>query len=130
MTPLHRLAIQFLRFAMVGGIATAIHFLILITLVRGADMNAVWASALGFTFSAICNYYLNYRFTFRSNTAHRHAVMKFVAVACVGLALNSLTMLIATEYLGTHYLLAQVIATGLVLLWSFSGNRWWTFNRP
>jgi len=27
-----------------------------------------------------------------------------------------------------HYLLVQVIATGLVLLWNFAGNRSWTFR--
>lgn len=123
-----RIARQFLHFATVGGIATAIHYLILIALVRGADMNAVLASTFGFTVSAVCNYYLNYHFTFRSNAEHRRAVIKFLAVAGVGLALNSLTMMIAAQYLGVHYLLAQVIATGLVLLWNFSGNRWWTFK--
>jgi putative flippase GtrA len=128
MTARHRIARQFLHFALVGGIATAVHYLILIGLVHGANMNAVWASTLGFAVSAVCNYYLNYHFTFRSNAEHRNAVVKFLTVAGVGLALNSLTMLVAAEYLGLHYLFAQVIATGLVLLWNFSGNRWWTFK--
>jgi len=46
----------------------------------------------------------------------------------VMVALNSLTMLITAQYLGVHYLLAQVFATGLVLLWNFTGNRMWTFK--
>jgi putative flippase GtrA len=128
MTAPHRIARQFLHFATVGGIATAIHYLILIALVHGTGMNAVLASTLGFMVSAACNYYLNYRFTFRSRAAHRHAIFKFLTVAGVGLVLNSATMMVAAEYLGLHYLLAQVIATGLVLLWNFSGNRWWTFR--
>ena len=128
MTELRLIASQFLRFATVGGIATAIHYLILVALVQGVNMNAVWASTIGFIISAVCNYLLNYRFTFRSNVEHRRAVIKFFVVAGVGLMLNSLTMLITTEYMGLHYLLAQVLATGLVLLWNFTGNRLWTFK--
>jgi len=125
---MHLIASQFLRFATVGGIATAIQYLILIALVQGVNMNAVWASSIGFVISAFCNYLLNYHFTFQSNVEHRRAVIKFFIVAGVGLVLNSLTMLIATEYLGMHYLLAQVLATGLVLVWNFTGNRLWTFK--
>jgi putative flippase GtrA len=128
MTELPHIASQFLRFATVGGIATAIHYLILVALVQAVNMNAVWASSIGFIISAVCNYLLNYRFTFRSNVEHRRAVVKFVVVAGVGLLLNSLTMQIATEYMRLHYLLAQVLATGLVLLWNFTGNRLWTFK--
>jgi len=128
MTELRRTAGQFLRFATVGGIATAIHYLILVALVHVASMNAVWASTVGFIVSAVCNYSLNYRFTFRSNVDHRRAVVKFFIVAGVGLVLNSFTMLIASGYLRVHYLLAQVLATGLVLLWNFAGNRLWTFK--
>lgn len=128
MTELRHIASQFLRFATVGGIATAIHYLILVALVHAVNMNAVWASSIGFIVSAVCNYFLNYRFTFRSNVEHRRAVAKFFVVASVGLVLNSLTMQIATEYMRLHYLLGQVLATGLVLLWNFTGNRLWTFK--
>lgn len=128
MTELRRTTSQFLRFATVGGIATAIHYLILITLVNGANMNAVWASSIGFIVSAVCNYLLNYRFTFKSNVEHRRAIITFFIVASVGLVLNSLVMQIMTKYLGVHYLLAQVLATGLVLMWNFTGNRLWTFK--
>ena len=128
MSELGRTAGQFLRFATVGGIATLIQYLILIALVQGVNMHAVWASSIGFVVSAICNYLLNYRFTFRSNARHRQAMVKFFLVAGVGLVLNGLIMLVATEYLHVYYLLAQILATGLVLLWNFTGNRLWTFK--
>ncbi|MGR9108871.1 MAG: GtrA family protein [Gammaproteobacteria bacterium] len=119
---------QFLRFATVGGIATAVHYLILITLVQGLGANPVWASGIGFVIGATFNYVLNYRFTFRSNAKHRHAVVKFLLVAGLGLVLNSLAMLVFIVHLGLFYLLAQVLATSLVLLWNFLGNRLWVFR--
>ena len=128
MTEPGRTAGQFLRFATVGGITTAIQYFLLIVLVHGTGMRAVWASTAGFVVSAVCNYLLNYRFTFRSNAKHRQAIVMFFIVAGVGLALNALIMLIATEYLHIHYLLAQILSTGVVLLWNFTGNRLWTFR--
>jgi putative flippase GtrA len=128
MKKLHSTASQFLRFATVGGVATAIHYLILVVLVHATNMDAVWASSIGFIVSAVCNYLLNYRFTFKSNVEHRGAIFKFFLVAGVGLLLNSLVMQVSTEYAGMHYLLAQLLATALVLIWNFTGNRLWTFK--
>jgi putative flippase GtrA len=128
MTGKGRISSQFVRFATVGGIATGIQYIILFALVRQLDMNAVWASGIGFVVSGFCNYLLNYRFTFQSNARHRLAVSKFFAVAGVGLGLNSLVMQIATATLGLHYLAAQLVATALVLIWNFLANRCWVFK--
>ena len=53
---------------------------------------------------------------------------KFFTIAFVGLLLNTIIMAIGVEILNLHYLLAQVVATGLVLFWNFTGNRLWTFS--
>ncbi len=103
------------------------HYGLLIALVQGAGSDPVLASAAGATLGAVINYALNYRLTFRSGKRHREAVVKFLVVAVVGLALNTLLMWIGVDVLGLHYLLAQVLTTGLVLIWSFAGNRCWTF---
>lgn len=128
MSELRITALQFLRFATVGGIATGIHYFILVVLVHSANMNAVWASTIGFAISALFNYLLNYRYTFQSNVEHKRAIIKFFLVASVGLIVNSLTMHMLIELVGAHYLLAQLMATALVLLWNFTGNRLWTFK--
>ena len=86
------------------------------------------ASAAGALLGAWINYTLNYHFTFRSSKRHREAVLKFAAVATVGLVLNTLFMWVGVELIGAHYLLGQIVTTGLVLIWSFAGNRFWTFQ--
>ena len=120
--------VQFVCFSGIGVIGTLTHYTTLLMLVEIAEVGAVLASACGFVVGALVNYLLNYRYTFRSKRRHHEAISKFFTVALVGLGLNTLIMSLAIGILFLHYLLAQVIATGLVLIWNFSGNRWWTFR--
>lgn len=119
---------RFVRFAAVGAAATGIQYVLLVLLVRFAGMGAPLASSLGFLASAAANYLLNYRYTFRSRHPHGPAVLKFAALASVGLLLNAGLMRLLTES-GWNYLIAQVAATAVVLMWNFLGNSLWTFGR-
>ena len=118
---------QFVRFASVGLLGTSCHYLTLMVLV-GTGLNPVTASACGFIVGALINYTLNRRFTFRSAIAHRTGLPRFLTIAGAGLLLNTTVMALLTVGLGLHYLLAQLVATGLVLFWNFFGNRLWTFR--
>jgi putative flippase GtrA len=116
------------RFAAVGAVATGIQYVLLVLLVRLAGMGAPLASSLGFLASAGANYLLNYRYTFRSRHPHGPAVLKFAALAAMGLLLNAGVMRVLTES-AWNYLIAQVVATAVVLAWNFLGNSLWTFGR-
>lgn len=118
---------QFLRFAGVGIIGTICQYLTLITLVTVFRVNAVLASTLGFVLGGIVNYYLNYHYTFHSKKGHQETSAKFFTVAVLGLAMNGGMMHLGTEIFSVHYIVAQVVATGVVLIWNFLGNRLWTF---
>lgn len=118
---------RFVRFAVVGGVATAIQYALLILLVRGFGMAPTPASSIGFVLSAVVNYLLNYRFTFQSNRPHGPAAAKFGLLAGAGLLINAAIMHLMVAA-GVHYLLAQVCATGVVLFWNFVGNSIWTFG--
>lgn len=119
---------QFVKFTGVGFVSAIGHYGLLITLVQIAAVPAVPASAAGALLGAYINYSLNYRYTFRSTRQHREAILRFAVVASVGLVLNTLFMWVGVELIGAHYLLSQVVTTGLVLIWSFAGNRFWTFH--
>lgn len=119
---------QFIRFSGVGVIGTGAHYATLITLVQIAGINAVIASSAGALVGALVNYILNYHYTFQSNRRHREALTRFLLVAAVGFVINGLCMAWFTEMHNLQYLLAQVITTGIVLIWTFTGNRIWTFR--
>lgn len=118
---------QFLRFVVVGVIATAIHYSVLITCVELLHWDAVPASGLGFALSAGVNYVLNRRFTFQSKASHGLAVVRFAIVVLAGLGWTLLLMYLLTDRFGVPYLLAQVCTTGIVLIWNFCGNAFWSF---
>lgn len=118
---------RFVRFAAVGGIATAIQYALLVLLVRGLGMAPTPASSSGFVLSAAVNYLLNYHFTFHSARAHAPAAAKFAALASTGLFINAAIMHVMVAA-GTQYLIAQVCATAVVLVWNFIGNSLWTFG--
>lgn len=115
------------RYIVVGGIATAIQYAILILLVRGVGMAPTPASSIGFVLSAGVNYLLNYRFTFQSNRPHGPAAAKFAVLAGTGLLINAAIMHLMTGA-GAQYLIAQACATSVVLFFGFISNTIWTFG--
>jgi putative flippase GtrA len=119
---------KFLSFATVGAIATGFQYIVLILLVELLRTNEVLASAIGFALSSMLNYRLNYRFTFRSNLPHSRTFSKFMVVAIVGLTINTTCMYVLVKFTPLHYIAAQVGATAITLLWSFSINSLWSFS--
>lgn len=119
---------QFIYFAGIGVIGTGGHYLTLILLVELLAINPGLATTAGFLVGALINYILNYRFTFRSSKRHSEALSKFLLVAAVGAVLNYAIMQGGLTYTSLHYLLIQVVATGVVLLWNFIVNKRWTFS--
>jgi putative flippase GtrA len=123
------IAIRFVKFASVGAVATASHYLVLVVLVNLLQANAVLASSCGYVVGGILNYMLNYQLTFRSSESHMVAAPKFFTIATIGFFVNGVVMSFALNSIGLHYLLSQVIATLTVLVWNFFGNSYWTFKR-
>ena len=118
---------QFGKFLLVGAFATALQYVVLALLVQTAGIDPVLASSVGYLVSALANYDLNYRLTFRSRVPYFGGMFRFGVVAAAGFLLNGLVMGAGTKGLGLHYLLAQVAATIVVLFWNFFANRRWTF---
>ena len=118
---------QFIRFAGIGGISTALQYLILVLLVTLLDIHPVTASTTGYILSALLNYQLNRVYTFRSDAAHLHALPRFFAIALVGLLLNAAVLGFMVSVIQIHYIAGQIVATAVTLVWNFIANRTWTF---
>jgi putative flippase GtrA len=128
MTPRKILARQFSAFAGVGLVAAVVHYGTLIGLVEAGGAGPVVATLAGYVLGGIVSYVLNRRFAFKSDRPHREATWRFALVAFVGFVLTGLFMALFNGRLGIPYLLAQVMTTGVVLVWSFVANRLWTFS--
>ena len=118
---------QFIKYAGSGAVGTTVHYLLLAVLVEGLGVGAVAASSFGAVAGALVNYALNYRYTFRSTRPHCESLARFAVVSVAGIVLNALVVAVGTATFGWHYLIAQVVATGVVLCSAFAVNRAWTF---
>ena len=124
----HTISQQFVRFALVGAGGTTGHYIVLLTLVELGIAAPVLASTIGFMTGAVINYFLNHKYTFKSTVRHRWGLPKFLAIASVGMMLNTSIMAWLRTQFDLQYVLAQIVATLAVLVWAFVGNRAWTFN--
>ncbi len=119
---------QFLRFLIVGATATSVQYAVLILLVEGAKEPKFWSAVAAYLCGLVASYLFNRRFTFAGTQTHFGlAFAKFFAVAIVGLGLN-MAIFAALTSAGFYYLLAQVVATGLVLIWNYAGSKLFVFR--
>jgi putative flippase GtrA len=123
-----RLLRQFSTFFGVGLAAAALHYGVLIGLVEIAAWRPVAATLLGYLAGGALSYVLNRRHTYRSARPHAEAGWRFALVAAVGFGLTWGFMHLFVERLGAPYLPAQVLTTGVVLLWSFFAHKQFSFG--
>ncbi len=119
---------QFGTFALVGLTGTALHYSLLYLLVEFGGVGPLVASGCGALIGLLVNYFLNHGLTFKSDQSHYRAFPKFVLIASIGLAINLALMALLVNRLQIYYMLAQVLVTGVVLVWNFLANRFWTFR--
>ena len=117
----------FLRYAGVGAAATLAHYALLAVWVEGLHGPAWVGSGLGATLGAQLAFFGNRAWTFDHRGALVPAWWRFMGTALIGAALG-MAVVAAGVALGWHYLLAQMLGTGLGLLLTFAINRHWTFG--
>jgi len=121
------LSMAFVRYALTGGLATALHYGLLLLLVERLHWAPGPAAALGAGAGALLAYAGNRRYTFAASRAgHGRALPRFALVALGGALLNG-ALVGGLSAAGLHYLLAQLLATLAVLLLGYHLNKRWTF---
>jgi putative flippase GtrA len=122
------LARQFSTFFGVGLVAACVHFGVLIGLVELLGLKPVPATLVGYTAGGFVSYILNRRLTYASDRPHAEATWRFAVVAGLGLFLTWVLMALFMRLLGpAYYIPAQLVTTGIVLVWHFLAHKVWTF---
>jgi putative flippase GtrA len=118
---------RFLQYAVVGLVATAVHYAILVGFVEAGWVRPGVAAALGAWVGAQVAFVGNAAITFRATARPSlRAWWRFQLTALAGAALSG-ALVAAGVRLGVHYLLAQVVATLVALVVTFEINRRWSF---
>lgn len=116
--------IQFIQFCIVGALGTGVHFLVLMSLVETDMLTPVMASGVAFIVATIFNFGLNKMWTFGAQIGQREGqFLRYLFVAGIGLVINIIAIWGIMTYLGLHYLLAQIGAIAIVVLWNFWGSK-------
>lgn len=115
-------------FAIVGVLAAIVHYGLLIGLVEAAGWHPVAATLVGYAGGGLLSYRLNRLHTFASARPHAEAGWRFALVAGAGFGLTWLCMRLLVGNLSAPYLPAQIATTGLVMVWSYAANKFWTFG--
>lgn len=118
------------RYAVVGGIGTALHFGLLVAFVEWFGWPPVLSSVIGFLIVLAISYVLNKSWTFRQRDepARIGQMLKYAAVSGLGLLLNAAIMHIAVDRLHWHYMVGQCAVVAIVPASNYALNRWWTFR--
>ena len=119
---------QIRSFFGIGVVCTSLHYAILIGMVQLLRVPPVPATLTGFCVGGLLSYLLNRRHTFGSERPHEEAAWRFALVAGVAFVLTWFLMRLFVEHWHAPYLPAQVLTTGLVMVWTFAANRLWTFR--
>lgn len=120
--------LKFLRFCIVGVSGTAIDFGLTWLCKEVFKIPKFIANAIGFVVAATNNYILNRIWTWGStNDQVGVEYTKFFVVSLIGLGINTLILYIFNEKLKWNFYLSKVFATGVVMLWNFFANNFFTF---
>ncbi len=117
---------QALAYAGAGIVGTAVHYVVLASLLRGFMPHVVAASSIGAVMGGLVNYWLAHRNVFHSQVPHQVALPRFATVATFGIAINATVLVICAPTLGT--IGGQFAASLAVLASGFSLNRIWSFR--
>jgi putative flippase GtrA len=119
---------QFSSFFWIGIIAACVHYGLLIGLVQIAHEPVLPSTLIGYTLGGAVSYLLNRRHTFKTGRPHEQSGWRFFVVAGIGFGLTSILMYLFYDLGHVPYLLAQFVTTGILMIWSFTAHKFWTFR--
>ena len=121
--------LQFIKFCVVGGTGVVVDLGITFLFKEKLKLNKYIANSLGFMAAASTNYLLNRWWTFRSHDPEvAQQYVQFVGISAIGLILNNIIIYLLNDKARLNFYLSKLIAIGLVTLWNFFMNYYFTFT--
>lgn len=116
-----------IRYLISGGTAALCHFSVLILLVEFTTVNATLATMIGFCLAVLVNYTMQFHWTFELSGPHSRILTRYVITTFAMLGVNTIIFWMLNAKLDIMYVLAQVIATGVVTIMNFLINKHFIF---
>ncbi|NJS39251.1 MAG: GtrA family protein [Rhodobacteraceae bacterium] len=119
---------QLMRFAGVGGLATAVHVLVALAVQAAFPVSDQGANLSGFAAAVLLSYLGHARFTFAVTSQSVPQFMRFFSLSCLSLGISSLTVWLITAKLGFSFIVAMVAVSVVVPIASYLVMRFWVFD--
>ncbi len=123
---------QFLRYLVVGGIAFAVDFGVLVLLTETLSVWYFTSAAIAFCSGLATNYLLSITWVFstRSLTNQGAEFAIFSIIGIVGLSWNQLLMYLGTDVVRFDYRISKLFTVAIILVWNFGMRKILLFSRP
>ena len=99
-----------LRYLVVGVLNTLLGFGLVLLLQEAMGFSPFTANVAGYAAGLVCSYFLNRRFTFKSQRRHRDALPSFAAAAAVSFGVNLGVLAVSLKLLHLPPVFAQTLA--------------------
>jgi putative flippase GtrA len=120
---------QFIKFCVVGGSGLFVDFGITYVCKEKIKLNKYLANSLGFMAAASSNYLLNRMWTFENTDPNIPTqYLLFILISLIGLAINNGVIYLVLRKRDFNFYLVKVFAIGVVTLWNFFMNFFFTFQ--
>ncbi len=113
---------QLLKFGIVGVIAFAIDYGIMVILTEIFKIPVLISAAISFTISVIFNYIASVKWVFdvdKEKNSKTTELVVFIVLSIVGLGINELIMWIMDKKFGIYYMISKIFATAVVMCYNF-----------
>ena len=113
------------RYFFVGGAAACVDIGLFAVFAKILGLPYLKVATASFVLAPLVNYWLSVRFVFVSGQRFRRRweMAMVFGVSAAGLALNSLILWLAVEYLRVELMAAKLAATGVVFFWNYFARR-------
>jgi putative flippase GtrA len=119
---------QLWRYSTVGLVSAVVDFGILYLLTDKLGFYYLISATISFIAAASVNYYLNKNWTFKVSGQLAKQIAFFLLISGSGVLLNNLILFFLVEFGDWWYIYAKIIATCIVTIGNFMGNKYLTFK--
>lgn len=112
---------RIIRYIFSGGTAAVVNLGLLYILTDFVGLYYIASGILAFCIAVIVSFFMQKKLTFEDHsTENTHKkFLIYIIVAVINLVVNTSLLYFFTDFVGFHYIISQIISSGLVAVWSY-----------
>ena len=117
-----------IRYCVVGVLTAILQFSLVFVGVDWLHFGATFTSSVAFVIVICFNYLMNYHWTFAVPAPHSKALGRYLVMTLCGFLLNRFIMFFGTTLTELNYMLSQLVAFVVIIIWNFCLSYLWVYK--